>query len=99
MATVRKPQLLMLDEPTSGISVEEKFDLMDVIMAALREEQTTVMFIEHDMEIVQRHVARVLAFSQGEIICDAPTAKAMVDPKVVEFVLGQEYHVGIRSDA
>ena len=99
MATVRKPQLLMLDEPTSGISVEEKFDLMDIIMAALREEQTTVMFIEHDMEIVQRHVARVLAFSQGEIICDAPTAKAMVDPKVVEFVLGQEYHVGMRSDA
>ena len=99
MATVRKPQLLMLDEPTSGISVEEKFDLMEIIMAALRQEQCTVMFIEHDMEIVQRHVARVLAFSQGEIICDAPTAEAMIDPKVVEFVLGQEYHVGHRQDA
>ena len=99
MATVRSPQLLMLDEPTSGISAEEKFDLMEIIMAALREEQTTVMFIEHDMEIVQRHVERVLAFSQGEIICDAPTAEAMVDAKVVEFVLGQEYHVGHRDDA
>ena len=99
MATVRKPQLLMLDEPTSGISVEEKFDLMDIIMTALREEKTTVMFIEHDMEIVQRHVGRVLAFSQGEIICDAPTADAMVDPKVIEFVLGKEYHVAVRSDA
>ena len=99
MARVRSPQLLMLDEPTSGISAEEKFDLMEIIMAALREEQTTVMFIEHDMEIVQRHVERVLAFSQGEIICDAPTAEAMVDAKVVEFVLGQEYHVGHRDDA
>ena len=99
MATVRKPQLLMLDEPTSGISVEEKFDLMEIIMTALKEEQTTVMFIEHDMEIVQRHVERVLAFSQGEIICDAPTAEAMVDEKVIEFVLGKEYRAGTHADA
>ena len=48
----------MLDEPTSGISVEEKFDLMDIIMEALRQEDTTVMFIEHDMEIVERFVDR-----------------------------------------
>jgi branched-chain amino acid transport system ATP-binding protein len=99
MATVRKPQLLMLDEPTSGISVEEKFGLMEIIMTALKEEQTTVMFIEHDMEIVQRHVERVLAFSQGEIICDAPTAEAMVDEKVIEFVLGKEYRTGPQADA
>lgn len=92
MATVQKPKLLMLDEPTSGISVEEKFGIMDIIMTALREERTTVMFIEHDMEIVERHVSRVLAFYQGEIICDAPTAEALQDPKVKEFVIGEEYH-------
>ena len=92
MATVRNPKLIMLDEPTSGISVEEKFDLMDIIMEALRQEDTTVMFIEHDMEIVERFVDRVWAFYQGEIICDAPTAEAMVDEKVREFVIGQEYH-------
>ncbi len=92
MATVRNPKLVMLDEPTSGISVEEKFDLMDIIMEALRQESTTVMFIEHDMEIVERFVDRVWAFYQGEIICDAPTAEAMVDEKVREFVIGQEYH-------
>lgn len=92
MATVRGPKLIMLDEPTSGISVEEKFGLMDIIMQALREEDTTVMFIEHDMEIVERFVDRVWAFYQGEIICDAPTAEAMVDEKVREFVIGQEYH-------
>ena len=92
MATVRNPKLIMLDEPTSGISVEEKFGLMDIIMQALREEETTVMFIEHDMEIVERFVDCVWAFYQGEIICDAPTAAAMVDDKVREFVIGQEYH-------
>ncbi len=92
MAAVRKPTILMLDEPTSGISVEEKFGLMDIIMDALRVDDTTVLFIEHDMEIVERYVSRVLAFYQGEVICDAPTAEAMVDPGVREFVIGEEYH-------
>ena len=92
MATVRNPKLVMLDEPTSGISVEEKFGLMDIIMQALRAEETTVMFIEHDMEIVERFVDRVWAFYQGQIICDATTAEAMKDEKVREFVIGQEYH-------
>ena len=92
MATVRRPKLLMLDEPTSGISVEEKFGIMDIIMTALREEKTTVLFIEHDMEIVERYVSRVLAFYQGEIICDAPALEALQDPKVKEFVIGQQHH-------
>ena len=87
MATVRKPPMLLLDEPTSGISVEEKFGLMDIIMGALKEDRTTVLFIEHDMEIVERYVSRVLAFAQGEIICDAPTEEAMRDPKVLELSL------------
>ena len=94
MATVRNPKLIMLDEPTSGISVEEKFGLMDIIMQALRQEQTTVLFIEHDMEIVERYVARVLAFSQGEIICDAPTAEAMKHPKVRELIIGDKKSSG-----
>ena len=97
MATVRRPPMLLLDEPTSGISVEEKFGLMDIIMGALKEDRTTVLFIEHDMEIVERYVSRVLAFYQGEIICDAPTEEAMRDEKVREFVLGQEYHAGHRE--
>lgn len=92
MATVSRPKLVMLDEPTSGISVEEKFGLMDVIMEAMRDDESTVLFIEHDMEIVERYVQRVWAFYQGEIICDAPTAQAMDDPGVREFVIGQEYH-------
>ena len=94
MATVRNPKLIMLDEPTSGISVEEKFGLMDIIMQALRQEQTTVLFIEHDMEIVERYVARVLAFAQGEIICDAPTAEAMKHPKVMELIIGDKKSSG-----
>lgn len=90
MAMVSEPRILLLDEPTSGISVEEKFDLMDIVMSALKEEGVTVLFVEHDMEIVERYVDRVLAFYQGEIICDAPPSEALIDPKVIEFVIGDE---------
>ena len=91
MAMAGHPKILLLDEPTSGISTEEKSPLMDVVMEALREEQLTVLFIEHDMEIVERYVDRVLAFYQGEIICDAPPAEALRDRKVQEYVIGAEY--------
>ena len=51
MAVVSKPRILLLDEPTSGISVEEKFDFMDIVMGALKEDGVTVLFVEHDMEL------------------------------------------------
>lgn len=92
MAMVAAPKVLLLDEPTSGISSEEKFELMDVVMGALHEDGVTVLFVEHDMEIVARYVSRVLAFYQGEIVCDAPPAEALDDPKVKEFVIGEDLH-------
>ena len=83
---------MLLDEPTSGISVEEKFDFMDIVMGALRDDGVTVLFVEHDMEIVARYVGRVLAFYQGEIIADMTPKKALADKKVQEFVIGKEHH-------
>lgn len=92
MAMVSKPRILLLDEPTSGVSAEEKFGIMDIIMDALKADKVTVLFIEHDMEIIERYVSRVIAFYQGEIICDEPPEQALVDPKVREFVIGTEHH-------
>jgi len=89
MAMVSNPSILLLDEPTSGISVEEKFDLMDIVMGALKEADVTVLFIEHDMEIVERYVTRVLAFYEGGIIADGPPQQALNDPAVREFVIGE----------
>ena len=62
MAVTHQPKLLLLDEPTSGVAVEEKFPLMDVIMRALEGSDATVLFVEHDMDIVGRYADRVLAF-------------------------------------
>jgi len=91
MAVVANPKVLLLDEPTSGVSVEEKFAIMDIVIAALKEKGVTVLFVEHDMEIVERYVDWVLAFYQGEVICDAPPAEALQDPKVIEYVIGHDH--------
>jgi len=88
MALVSNPRMLLLDEPTSGVSVEEKFALMDTVMAAVRHHGATVLFVEHDMEIVARYVTRILAFYSGEIIADGPPQVVLADPKVQELVIG-----------
>ena len=88
MAVVGNPKVILLDEPTSGVSVEEKFGIMDIVIAALKQTETSVLFVEHDMEIVERYVDRVMAFYQGEIICDAPPKEALSNKKVIEYVLG-----------
>jgi len=92
MATVGSPQLVMLDEPTSGVSAEEKFEVMDIVMAAFARQEVTVMFIEHDMELVERYAKRVLAFYNGLVIADADSRQALADPQVREYVVGKEIH-------
>ena len=89
MATVGNPRLVMLDEPTSGISMEEKHGLMDIIMSALKARNITVLFVEHDMEIVQRYADRVLAFYEGTVIADGIPSVALADKKVKEFIIGE----------
>ena len=91
MATVGHPRLVMLDEPTSGISIEEKYSLMDIIMAALKARDITVLFVEHDMEIVRRYASRVLAFYEGTVIADGPPDTALADDKVKAYIIGEHH--------
>jgi branched-chain amino acid transport system ATP-binding protein len=89
---VAKPKILLLDEPTSGVSAEEKFGIMQMVMDAVKAEGATVLFVEHDMEVVARFAQRVLAFYDGRIIADAPPQVALQDPEVKRFVVGGELH-------
>jgi branched-chain amino acid transport system ATP-binding protein len=88
MAMVVRPRILLLDEPTSGVSADEKFVLMDMVMAAVREHKVTVLFVEHDMDVVARYTDRVLAFYEGRIIADGAPAKVLDDVEVRRFVIG-----------
>ena len=93
MASVHEPKMLMLDEPTSGVTAAEKFSIMDIVVTALREQNVTILFVEHDMEIVARYATRVLAFYDGRIIADEAPEEALRDPQVREYVIGETLHL------
>ena len=88
LAMVAKPKILLLDEPTSGVSAQEKFGIMEMVLDAVRAEGATVLFVEHDMEIVSRFAERVLAFYDGRIIADGAPQVVLNDPEVKRFVVG-----------
>ena len=92
LTMVAKPKILLLDEPTSGVSAEEKFAIMEMIMQAVRAEGATVLFVEHDMEVVSRFAERVLAFYDGRIIADGAPGLVLSDPEVKRYVIGGELH-------
>lgn len=89
MALVRKPEILLLDEPTSGVGAEEKYPLMDTVAKALAGENLTVIFVEHDMDIVQNYSDRIIAFYQGAVIADGNSEKVLNDRSVQEYVTGK----------
>lgn len=88
LTMVAKPTILLLDEPTSGVSAEEKFGMMEMLMAAVKAEGATVLFVDHDMEVVARFAHRVVAFYDGRIIADAAPEIALSDPEVSRYVVG-----------
>ena len=92
MALTGHPKLLMLDEPTSGVSAEEKFMTMDTVMNAIdrgaQDRPVTVVFVEHDMDIVERYASRVIAFYSGRVIADGSPAVVLEDAEVQRYVTG-----------
>jgi branched-chain amino acid transport system ATP-binding protein len=90
MALSSRSKLLLLDEPTSGVSADEKFAIMDVVMAAARAAGVTVIFVEHDMDIVARFAGRVVAFYDGGIIADGPPHTVLRTADVRRYVIGEE---------
>ena len=89
MAMAGGPSLALLDEPTSGVSAEEKLTVMDGLMAAMRETKSAVLFVEHDMEIVSRYAERVWAFVGGRIVGDGPAAEVLASPEVRRQIVGE----------
>jgi branched-chain amino acid transport system ATP-binding protein len=92
MAVAGRPVVLLLDEPTSGVSSDEKFRLMDMVMGALKAEGVTVLFVEHDMDIVSRYTHRILAFYEGRIIADGDPQTVLQDAEVRRYVIGEQLH-------
>ena len=88
IAIIGKPKVILLDEPTSGISTDEKNVIMKNILRAIKEFNISVLFIEHDMEIVEKFSERVVAFYNGEIIADDKPIKVFNQNNVKKFIIG-----------
>jgi branched-chain amino acid transport system ATP-binding protein len=87
-ALCTEPKLLLLDEPSSGLNVEETDDMVFWIRDIQEELGVTVLMVEHDMSLVSKVSDRVLAMNQGEMLALGTPAEVQAHPGVIEAYLG-----------
>ncbi|MFT4240912.1 MAG: ABC transporter ATP-binding protein [Acidovorax sp.] len=87
-ALCTEPQLLLLDEPSSGLNVEETDDMAFWIQDIREELGITVLMVEHDMSLVSKVSDRVLAMNQGEVVALGSPREVQSHPRVAEAYLG-----------
>ena len=94
MALANEPQLLLMDEPTAGMSPRDRVELMALIAGIAREKNLGVLFTEHDMDVVFRHADRVLVLSRGRLIAEGKPDEVRSNPEVRAVYLGEglTYH-------
>jgi urea transport system ATP-binding protein len=88
MATSLKPKLLLLDEPTAGMSPEETHATGEMVRV-LQAEGMTVLAVEHDMAFVRQIATRVTVLHFGRIFAQGSIEEIMTDDRVAEIYLGQ----------
>jgi branched-chain amino acid transport system ATP-binding protein len=99
-ALCTEPRLLLLDEPSSGLNVEETDDMAFWIDDITRELGITVLMVEHDMSLVSKVSDRVLAMNQGQVLALGSPDEVKSHPGVVEAYLGASEDVtSLRREA
>jgi branched-chain amino acid transport system ATP-binding protein len=88
IALAHGPQLLLMDEPTAGMAPKERIALMQLTGDIVRERGISVLFTEHDMDVVFAHAHRIMVLNRGKLIADGTAAEVKADPKVQEVYLG-----------
>jgi len=84
------PEMVMLDEPMAGVNPALRQTLNDHIRG-LREDGTTVVFVEHDMDVVRDVSDWVIVMAQGQIVAEGPPAAVMANPAVIDAYLGAHH--------
>jgi branched-chain amino acid transport system ATP-binding protein len=89
IALAGRPRLLLLDEPTAGMAPRERHDLMDLVAAIAGDTGLTVVFTEHDMDVVFAVARRITVLHQGAVLAEGRPAEVRANPEVQRVYLGQ----------
>ncbi len=84
------PEVILLDEPTSGVSSGDKHGIMkNVIDAARRAGVKAIILVEHDMDLVAEYSSRIVALTAGRVLADRPPVEFFNDPEIIDAVVGK----------
>jgi len=84
------PEVILLDEPTSGVSSGDKHGIMrNVVDAARRAGVKAIILVEHDMDLVAEYSSRIVALQAGKVLADRPPAQFFNDPEIIAAVVGK----------
>jgi branched-chain amino acid transport system ATP-binding protein len=84
------PQVILLDEPTSGVSTADKHGIMKTLIAAAQRAGVKgIVLVEHDMDLVAAYSHRIIALSEGRVLADLPPEQFFADPHLIETVIGK----------
>lgn len=90
LALATQPRILLLDEPAAGIPAGESAELFEVIASLPRD--ITILFIEHDMNLVFRFAERISVLVAGRVLTEGTPQEIAADPRVREVYLGEAEH-------
>jgi branched-chain amino acid transport system ATP-binding protein len=88
LALALEPRVLLLDEPTAGMGPEERTRMMERVHALWERQGLTLVFIEHDMDIVFRVADSIRVLCYGRVLAEGTSEQIRNDPKVIEAYLG-----------
>jgi branched-chain amino acid transport system ATP-binding protein len=85
-----RPEIILLDEPTSGVSTGDKTAIMEILVAAAKRiGLKAILQVEHDMDIVFGYSDRIVVLHQGAVIADAAPSAVQADQRLVDLVVGR----------
>jgi ABC-type branched-subunit amino acid transport system ATPase component len=96
-ALMADPELVMLDEPMAGVNPALKQSLLGHVKS-LRDEGRTVLFVEHDMDMVRDISDWVIVMAQGQIVAEGPPDTVMADQRVIDAYLGSHHDQDISEE-
>ncbi|MGE5851170.1 MAG: ABC transporter ATP-binding protein [Candidatus Methylomirabilota bacterium] len=91
IALANQPELLLLDEPTAGMAPQERMELIALVAGVVRDRGLTVLFTEHDMDVVFAAAERIMVLHQGQVIAEGTPQAVRDSRQVQEVYLGGVY--------